>query len=180
MKLLRRSNLFWLITLTITTPCSARSLLEVLQTTPDLSSIYSHINASSNLTKYLADANNFTFLAPSNSAIDRFVSSNSKNLSNDLLEATVQYSLLRGGFPSLSFSNTSQFAASNLVNTTYANVTGGQAVELVLATNGTAQVVSGNKTIGAATSTVIKTQRLRYFHSPTLLTRSRISFALVD
>jgi hypothetical protein len=71
-----------------------------------------------------------------------------------VLLATLQYSLLQGVYPSLSFSNTSQFVASNLVNSTYTNVTGGQTVELVLSSSGTPQVITGNKTVSTSTLAV--------------------------
>ena len=71
-----------------------------------------------------------------------------------MLEATLQYSLLQGGFPSLSITKEPQFVPSNLVHATYSNVTGGQRVELVLGSDGTPGVVTSNQSISTSTSTV--------------------------
>jgi hypothetical protein len=151
--LLRIRYLCWLSTLI--SAGHGRTLLEVLQTTPSLSILYNSINAStSNITDLLANANNFTFLAPSNDAIKNFVDSTSNNLTGDLLNATVHYSLLQGGFPSLSFTNISQFVQSNLLNSSYANVSAGQAVELLSSSNGEPQVLSGNKSISTIKTAV--------------------------
>lgn len=177
MKLLRIRNLWWLATLvTHGSAITPITLLQVLQSYPELSTLHSHVNASSNATSLLSSANNFTFLAPNNDAIDSFISQNPHALTEDLLEAILQYSLLRGGFPALSFSNTSRFVSSNLVNASYANVTGGQAAELVLSTSGTPQVVTGNKSISTSILTVCP-KSLAY--PVTLITVIRILFAPV-
>jgi hypothetical protein len=149
------SQSFWWLA-TLVSYGSAISLLEVLQTYPQLSSLSSLVNGSSNVTALLASSNNFTFLAPSNDAISAFNSQNPGTLNGSLL-ANVQYGLLKGGFPTLSISSTPQFIASNLSNATYANVTGGQVVELVLSSDGTPEVLTGNKTISTSTSTVSPT-----------------------
>ena len=152
MKLSRIHSLGWLATLA--THGSAITVFDVLNTYPQLSTLKSYINASPNVTGFLQNANNFTLLAPSNDAIAAFTSQSNSNLTEDILQATLQYSLLQGGFPALSFTNASQFVASNLYNGSYANVTGGQKVELVLDNNGTPEVVTGNKTVSTATETV--------------------------
>ena len=151
MKLLRQS-LWWLITLV--THGSAITPLQAIQSYPQLSTLQNYINASSNFTSLLSSANNFTFLAPSNDAFATFANQNQNITNKDLLEATLQYSLLQGGFPTLSFSKTPQFVASNLVNATYSNVTGGQRAELVLGSDGTPQVVTSNQSISTSNSTV--------------------------
>jgi hypothetical protein len=156
MKWSRIPNLCWLTTLV--TPASCITLLGVLQTYPELSTLYSYVNgnnnASTNATSLLSNANNFTFLAPSNTAIKNLLASNADALTPDLVNALLQYSLLNGGYPSLSFTNESQFVASNLNNASYANVTGGQAVELVLGADGEPNIVSGNKSISTSPGTV--------------------------
>lgn len=177
MKLLRIQDLCLLAALiapgSAVTPIT---LLEVLKSYPELSTLNSHVNTSLNATGFLSSANNnFTFLAPSNDAISSLLSQNPNALTEDLLDATLQYSLLKGGFPALSFSNTSQFVASNLVNGSYANVTGGQAAELVLSSSGSPQVVTGNKSI--STASTVCTKSLAY--PVTLITVARISFAVV-
>lgn len=152
MQSLRIQSLWWLITLA-THVCSI-NLIGVLETYPELSVLASYLNGTSNLNKLLSNANNFTFLAPDNDAIGKFLSENDNTLGDDLLQALSQYSLLKGGYPTLSFSDTPQFAPSSLVNATYANVTAGQGVELVLSSSGKPQVVSGDKNISTFASTV--------------------------
>jgi hypothetical protein len=109
--------------------------------------------SSTNITNFLSTANNFTFLAPSNDAIARFNEIGPNNLTSDLLTATLQYSLLQGEFPTTSITSLPQFVQSYLVNPTFANVTGGQVVELVVS-DGTAGAISGNKTISTTISAV--------------------------
>lgn len=153
---------------------NAITLLQVLQTYPDLSSLFNYVNASSNATSLLASANNFTFLAPSNTAISDFVKANgNSSLNADFLQANLQYGMLKGGYPSLSFTNESLFVKTGLSNGSYANVTGGQVVELRAAENGDPEVVSGDKKISSSTSAV----RIYFcFHSSIgLLIKSRIS-----
>jgi len=151
MKLLRMKNL-WLLA-TLLTPGAALTPLGVLQTYPELSSFYGRINASPTATSILETANNFTLFAPNNNAIEKFLSGNSTALTEEFLVATLQYSLLQGIYPSLSFSNISQFVPTSLYNGTYSNVTGGQRVELVLGSDNRPQVLSGNTTISTAPST---------------------------
>ncbi|TVY42169.1 Fasciclin-like arabinogalactan protein [Lachnellula subtilissima] len=150
---LRRLDLCWLATLVHY--ASAVTLLQVIQNYPDLSILNTYINNSTNITSLLSNANNFTFLAPNNKAIDSFLNNNPSVLTEGLLQATIQYSLLRGGYPKLSFTNTPQFVTSNLVNGSYTNVTAGQAVELVLDSNGTPQAVTGNKSVSTPATTDI-------------------------
>jgi hypothetical protein len=146
-------HLCWLALFTRVSATSV-NLLNVLQNTAELSTLYSYVNASSNLTHLLSNADDFTFLAASNDAIATFVKHNPNTLTQDVLLATLQYSLLQGVFPSLSFSNTSQFVSSNLISGTFTNVTGGQVVELGLGNSGDPQVISGNKTISPSISAV--------------------------
>jgi hypothetical protein len=161
MKLVRIQSLSWLATLVSCS--SAITLLEVLQSNSQLSSLNSLVNASPNVTALLASSNNFTFLAPSNDAIAAFNSQNPGVLNGSLL-ANVQYGLLKGGFPSLSFSNTPQFVPSNLVNASYANVTGGQTVELVLGSDGSPEIVTGNRSISTFISSVSPAQFAFLYH----------------
>ena len=137
--------------------------LQAIQSFPQLSTLLSYINASPNFSSLLTSANNFTLLAPSNDAFAAFVNQSGNFTSNGQLEANLQYSLLQGGFPKLSFSNTSQFVASNLHNATYSNVTGGQRIELVLGSDGSPEVLSSNKSISSLTSAVSVEDRLWTF-----------------
>ena len=152
MKGSRMHSLYWFATLIV--QCACISLLGVLQNQPELSTLYGYVNASSNGSSLLGSANNFTFLAPSNKAIANLLARDPTALSKNVLDATLQYSLLHGGYPSLSFTNTSQFVTTNLNNASYANVTGGQRIELLLGSNGEPHIVSGNKSISQSPSTV--------------------------
>ncbi|CZT52150.1 uncharacterized protein RSE6_13412 [Rhynchosporium secalis] len=135
----------WIITLVPST--FAITLLQVLQTNPELSTLYGYVNASANATAFLASSNNFTFLAPSNNAISTLVKrKGNATLTGDLILASLQYGMLKGGYPTLSFSDASQYVHTNLANPGYSNVTGGQVLELTADEGGNAQVVSGNKT----------------------------------
>lgn len=132
----------------------ATTLLEVLQTYPQLSALNTLVNSSANATALLANSNNFTFLAPSNTAISNFNSQNPGVLNSTLLLPTIQYGLLKGGYPTLSITNTPQFIQSNLSGPAYANVTGGQVVELVTAIDGTPVFISGNRSISRSAAAV--------------------------
>jgi hypothetical protein len=152
MHLLRIRSLCWLAILV--THGVSITLLGVLQSYTELSDLYRFVNASSTATGLLASADNFTFFAPNNDAIQTLIAENSSALADGSFEATLQYSLLKGGFPTLSFSNGAQFVASNLMNSIFANVTDGQAVELVLGDNGRPQAITGNKSVSTSLSTV--------------------------
>jgi len=124
---------------------SALSLLEVLATEPDLSTLFSRVNGSKVLAPLLRDANEYTLFAPSNNAIDTFLKAQPNATSEAAFEALIQYSLIKNAFTAVAFTETPQFAKSNLLDAKYSNVTGGQVVELVVR-DGQPQVVSGNST----------------------------------
>lgn len=171
MKFLRIQSLWWLITLL--SHGLALTPLEAIQSYPQLSTLQNYINGSANFSSILGNANNFTFLAPSNDAFNSFATQNMNVTNKDLLLATLQYSLLQGGYPTLSFSNTPQFVPTNLVNGSYSNVTGGQRVELVLGGGGTPQIVTGNKSISTSTSVSLQALPFAFI---ALLTLFRISY----
>jgi uncharacterized surface protein with fasciclin (FAS1) repeats len=135
------------------THTSALSLLELLQGTPELSTLYARVNGSTNLTNFLASSSDFTLLAPSNAALTN-LPVGTGNLTDDQFTAMLQYSLLRGAFPKLSLTTANQFVPSHLNNPNYANVTGGQVVGLSLDDRGSIQVMSGNKSVNTSTQTV--------------------------
>jgi len=152
MKPLRTLSLWWLATLV--SHGGAITLLQVLQTYPQLSSLNVLVNSSANATALLANSNNFTFLAPSNDAISKFTNENPGVLNGTQLFPNIQYGLLQGGYPTLSITKTPQFIHSNLSNPNYANVTGGQVVELVLGSDGTPEFITGNGSISTTTTPV--------------------------
>ena len=121
------------------------SLLEVIASEPELSTLYSKVNSSAVLRPLLDAADNYTFFAPSNNAIDAFLKTQVNATSDTAFQALIQYSLIKQAFTQVTFTETPQFAKSNLVDAKYANVTGGQVMELVVK-NKQAQVISGNQT----------------------------------
>lgn len=128
------------------------SVLTVLRGRPELSSLNALINASTKFSTLLSNTNRFTFLAPSNAAFDQFFTNQGNStLGPDAIDATLRYHLLKGGFPKVSFLNTPQFIATNLDNSTFTNVTGGQVVGIASNRAGPF-LISGNKTQSTITS----------------------------
>jgi len=140
--------------LLLVTIASGAPLIEVLQQVENLSLLNSHIANSTTLTNLLTRADNFTFLAPSNAAFNKWLGQEGSLLTEPEIEETLMYHILRGGFPTVRITATPQFAASNLPNGNLANVTGGQVVEAVADANGTPQFLSANKTITTITTPV--------------------------
>lgn len=75
-------------------------------------------------------------------------------MTDDQFTAFIQYSMLRGAYPKLSLGTERQFVNSNLNNTNFANVTGGQAVGLGVGGKGQVEVLSGNGTISESSKNV--------------------------
>lgn len=134
----------------------SQALLSVLQEHSELSTFNHYVNTSTSLTSLLSTADNVTLLAPSNTAFEEWLSNQSPALSDDQIEASLMYHLIHGVFPAVSFSKRPQFAGSFLTNTSYANVTGGQRVELASGSNGNPQIVSGNQSVSGITTTVLR------------------------
>jgi uncharacterized surface protein with fasciclin (FAS1) repeats len=103
------------------------TLMEVLARYPQLSKLTALITNSTVLsTRFLDQATNFTLLAPTDTAISTWLST---NVSQASVEAVLLYHLLDGRHPIASISNSSVAIPTALTNQTYANVTGGQRVE---------------------------------------------------
>lgn len=151
MKVLNFQKLWCLLAL-INHVC-ALSLLEVLASYEELSTVYTQINASAALVSLLEGADGFTFFAPTNNAIEAFMKAQRNTSQDAVFQATIQYSLVKGGFPRVSFTDEPQFVPTNLVDAKFSNVTGGQVVELV-ESNGKPQVISGNRSISTLTTSV--------------------------
>ncbi|KAE9382004.1 FAS1 domain-containing protein [Stipitochalara longipes BDJ] len=130
----------------------SQALLSVLQQHVELSTFNHYVNSSSALTSLLSSANNITLLAPSNTAFQTWLEDQSPPLSDDQIEALLSYHVLHGVFPTVSLAPKPQFANSFLTNTSYANVTSGQRVELLSTVDGDPQIVSGNKSISGFTT----------------------------
>jgi uncharacterized surface protein with fasciclin (FAS1) repeats len=132
----------------------SQALLSVLQNHFELSTFTAYVNKSQVLTNLLSTADNVTLFAPSNAAFSAWAPNQPPNLGKDQVEALLTYHLVHGTFPSLTITNQPQFQETFLSNTSYANVTGGQRVELVSSSGGSPAVVSGNKTLSGITTTV--------------------------
>ncbi|KAL1636763.1 hypothetical protein SLS58_009602 [Diplodia intermedia] len=113
------------------------------QTTQDLNATLSGIPELSNLTTYLgllpevlgslSGANNITILAPSNDAFNQLMNTSlGTALTQDpgLMQAVLTYHVLNGTYNSSQITEDSQFIPTLLTDPAYANVTGGQRVEV--------------------------------------------------
>jgi len=128
-------------------PAVGQTILSVLSVQTDLSMLNSFIDSSPTISRLLSTATNFTFLAPSNTAINAWLAApGTTSLQTDQIEALLSYHLLHGTFPAASFSQIPRFLNSNLNNLTFENITGGQAVELLQSPTGP-QILSGNTTV---------------------------------
>jgi hypothetical protein len=134
---------------------SAVPLIYTLQAISGLNTLNSYINASSKLTSLFSSSNNFTFLAPTDTAFQSWISSNG-NATMDVVEATLSYHLLNGSYPTVAFTDQPQFPSTNLRNQSYENVTiypPGQRVELINSSAGPV-ILSSNKTTSTVTQKV--------------------------
>ncbi|KAL1618358.1 hypothetical protein SLS54_007335 [Diplodia seriata] len=113
------------------------------QTTQDLNATLSGIPELSNLTTYLglvpevlnslSGANNITILAPSNDAFNQLMNTSlGTALTQDpgLIQAVLTYHVLNGTYNSSQITEDTQFIPTLLTDPAYANVTGGQRVEV--------------------------------------------------
>ncbi|KUJ08476.1 FAS1 domain-containing protein [Mollisia scopiformis] len=143
----------YLLILTFVEHAFGQALLSILQSTPGtLSTLNSLINSSTTAKNLLSTANNFTFLAPSNDAFKKWLADQGPTSpSQDLIDATLSYHLVNGGFPTVLFSSKPQFVSTKLSSAAFTNVTNGQVVELFQ--NGKeSEFLSGSKTLSTITS----------------------------
>jgi hypothetical protein len=135
-----------------------QSLLQVLGTNLELSTLHYYVNRSVSLTTLLSTATNFTFLAPSNGAFANYFPTQGQNftdLSDEEVLAILSYHMLQGIWQSATWSPTqAQFPTSYLTNTTYTNVTAGQAVELSMDGYGGRDILSWNKSASSIVTPV--------------------------
>jgi Fasciclin domain len=103
------------------------TLTEVFARYPQLSKLEALVTNSTTLSTQYFQASNYTLLAPADTAISSWLSN---NVSQATVEAVLLYHLLEGRHPIASISNSSTVIKSALTNETYANVTGGQRVEV--------------------------------------------------
>jgi len=124
------------------------SLMITLGMNPGLSTLVQYINSSATLSNLLANPENATFLAPTNEAFTTWLNA-TNNRTQDEIDATLSYHLLKGNYPTVEFTNGPQFEPTYLNNYSYANVTvapGGQRVKYMSGSNGQPEIFSNNKT----------------------------------
>lgn len=114
----------------VTTIC-AQTLVSSLETRPELVLFNDYIQSIPTLLNTLTNITNYTLLAPSDTAMTRWLNETSPSPTQDEIEATLNYHILHGGYSLGSFSTVPQFASSYLSNSSFTNVTGGAVVELV-------------------------------------------------
>jgi uncharacterized surface protein with fasciclin (FAS1) repeats len=125
---------------------TAGNLTTVLAGNENLSALVTLLQASPDIAIALGGAQNITLLAPSNDAIGALNSSGilSSGGQEGLIQALLNYHVLVGVFNSSSITETPAFPATLLNDTAYANVTGGQVVEVRAEDDGV-EVISGFK-----------------------------------
>ncbi|KIW65001.1 hypothetical protein PV04_07293 [Phialophora macrospora] len=134
----------WLLVLSIALLCRANDLnddiLTILGSANGASTFVSYLQGRTQLIDLL-NGGNFTVLVPNDQAFTRLGPS---TIDNKTLDALLDYHIVKGIFPSGTFSTTPVFAPTLLNDSAYTNITGGQRVELV-ERNGVATVLTGLK-----------------------------------
>jgi len=116
----------------------AQNLTAALASNGDLSQLAALIGGQQSLLQSLGSASNITLLAPNNAALGTFLNSTQgKSLASNqgAIAALLSYHVLNGTYFASQIQNTSAFIPTLLTNATYANVTGGQRVQALLAHN---------------------------------------------
>jgi uncharacterized surface protein with fasciclin (FAS1) repeats len=111
---------------------SAQSLTAALSNQSSLSSL---VGFASYIPASLLSATNITVLAPSNAAFAAFLNSSAAAgiaTNNASISALLSYHILNGTYYASEIASNATFVPTELNNTAYANVTGGQRVEAIL------------------------------------------------
>jgi len=111
---------------------TAGNLTTALAGNQNLTGLVSLLQSNPDLATALGGASNITLLAPSNDALGALNSSGilSSGGQEGLIQALLNYHVLVGVFNSSSITETPAFPATLLNDTVFANVTGGQVVEV--------------------------------------------------
>ena len=137
----------------------------------------SFIDSSPTISRLLSIENNFTFLAPVNTAINAWLAApGTTSLQTDRIQALISYHLLHGTFPVASFSQIPLFSNSNLNNLTFENITGSQAVEFAQGLAGL-QILLGNTTTSTISRAVSISLRRGFYEGGRKLKAYRILLA---
>ncbi|KAK4194551.1 hypothetical protein QBC40DRAFT_238368 [Triangularia verruculosa] len=138
---------------------SAQSITTILtQNNATLSTLTSLLQLVPDVVQILTTAQNVTIFAPSDAAFANLMSRNPRSAelmrNPRALAGVLQYHVLQGKLLSTDFSATPKFP-STLLSTPFANVTGGQKVQLTLVNN-TARVFSGYKQMASVVTADIE------------------------
>ncbi|EXM14247.1 FAS1 domain [Fusarium oxysporum f. sp. vasinfectum] len=139
-----------LVTLAVSGLATAQSRPNLIAALDSENSTLSELNgllrAQPSLLRDLGRVRNVTILAPSNDAIEEFLNDTAvaRLVESDpsAIAAILQYHVLNGTYYASNLTETPAFIPTLLNNATYANVTGGQRVEVV-ADNDTVSIYSG-------------------------------------
>ncbi|KAK5035403.1 hypothetical protein LTS07_002840 [Exophiala sideris] len=134
-------NIAWAIfALAVGSYAADQDIITILNQQTGISTFIGYLQQFPDLIDLL---NNGTFSVPNDEAISTFTSAN-QDVTEDELLALLQYHCVNGTHPSATFGLQPLFAPTLLSNTSYANVTGGQVVEITMLNN-TPTVLSGVK-----------------------------------
>ncbi|KAI9806446.1 MAG: hypothetical protein M1833_003633 [Piccolia ochrophora] len=143
-----------LAALAATASAQELNLTAALSSTPDLSNLTTYVSLFPDLLELLGSATNITIVAPSNDAFAELLASpeGAAVAANDtgLVRAVLTYHVLNGTYPASSIGDTPTFVPTLLNDPLYANVTGGQRVE-VLTSEDNVEFISGLRTISTVT-----------------------------
>ncbi|KAF3352964.1 Aldehyde dehydrogenase [Verticillium dahliae VDG1] len=145
---------FLTLALAAATASAQQQLAQLLSQTPELSTLNSLLATVPQVGQMLSTANGITILAPSNQAFDKFMRDHpdQAQMSNNpqAVTALLQYHVVMGMVMSNQLSAQPVFGQT-LLNAPFANVTGGQRVELSLVDN-RAMILSGYKQMSMVTT----------------------------
>ncbi|KAI0530074.1 FAS1 domain-containing protein [Xylaria digitata] len=124
-----------------------------------LSSLNSLLQQNPQLLQSLGNAQNVTFLAPNNDALNAIMNNNTNSSfpisSPGDLDALLRYHVLNGTYYASDFGNTSQFIPTQLTNASYTNVTDGQRVECLADSNNNVTFISAlRQNVSAVTNNI--------------------------
>ncbi|KAI9893336.1 MAG: hypothetical protein M1814_000466 [Vezdaea aestivalis] len=153
---MRTSNLYSLLglaSLASAQSANVTGLTALLAATPQLSNLTTFVTQFPALAAQLSNATNITILAPSNAAFAKLLAGGGASALADttLVQSLLSYHVLAGTYRAAAITNSSAFVPTLLTNPRYANVTGGQRVE-VKKVGSTVEIISGLKSVSNVTT----------------------------
>ncbi|KAK5207137.1 hypothetical protein LTR20_006215 [Exophiala xenobiotica] len=133
-----------LITASMASVVAGQGLTQTLMNQPSLSNLTTYLQLFPTLLNELSSMTNITLLAPSNMAFETALNSSTGAAftanNTDVISALFSYHVLNGTYTN--FSTMPEFVHTALMPGMYANVTGGQAVEVLASSNMTNATVT--------------------------------------